>query len=414
MASVGQTSGGQIFTPAWAVKECLNMLPAKVWGDKNYCFYEPSAGKGAFLKEIRERVKWDSSRWRFVEKDAALFRGLDVFDNYNNSFFGDCLDDVGMREWAGKRNVVVVGNPPYMAPAASGAYQRPLYMEHLFYLLNDTRVSHLVFIIPAKWFGESPITDRYRKLFQAYPPELIRFFKDSKKVFPDAFIKGGVCFLYWRRDYRGDGVIDDGECQVSFKQRYDITITNAHAMNIVNKVFKKTELKYSFLKPFYRGWYGDTALFKRRAKETLDPNIPQIICHDGMLGAIKVYKDDVSLRGEGSVDRYKVCARSLHFIPTDARIKIIKNGEIVSDSYMTLKTFKYFCDAKDFKNYMMHPINQFLYFIRNYSSTCNQSFKWIPVIPKKDYKSLWDFYEITRFERDFIEKFNSAERHVRV
>lgn len=46
---------GEVFTPAWLVKDMCDLVPSKVWNNIESTFLEPSCGNGNFLVEIFDR-----------------------------------------------------------------------------------------------------------------------------------------------------------------------------------------------------------------------------------------------------------------------------------------------------------------------------------------------------------------------
>ena len=56
LSCLANLSSDEVFTPPEIVNNILDMLPEKLWNDKNAKFLDPSCKSGVFLREIAKRL----------------------------------------------------------------------------------------------------------------------------------------------------------------------------------------------------------------------------------------------------------------------------------------------------------------------------------------------------------------------
>jgi len=55
LTCLANLSNDEVFTPPNIVNQMLDLLPTKIWHDKNLTFLDPAAKSGVFLREIANR-----------------------------------------------------------------------------------------------------------------------------------------------------------------------------------------------------------------------------------------------------------------------------------------------------------------------------------------------------------------------
>ena len=127
---------GEVFTPAWLVKDMLNKLPEDVWTNPHLRWLDPCVGTGQFPSIIIEKLMDglidyepdEDKRHKHImenmiyvceiqEKSILIYKNL-FSPEYNlNIFHGSFLsEDFNFHmkhEWGIEKFDVIIGNPPY-------------------------------------------------------------------------------------------------------------------------------------------------------------------------------------------------------------------------------------------------------------------------------------------------------------
>lgn len=142
----------------------------------------------------------------------------------------------------------IVGNPPYQVmDGGHDASARPLY--HLFITLaKKIRPNYVSLITPSRWFSGGKGLNNFRD--EMLKDKRIRTLFDyphAVDCFPGVEIKGGVSYMLWDKDYRGDcevstydnGVIVSKMRRPLIEPGCDIFIRYNSAISILRKVKQK-------------------------------------------------------------------------------------------------------------------------------------------------------------------------------
>ena len=138
----------------------------------------------------------------------------------------------------------VVGNPPYQKMGGSGGTNDAPIFQHFCNAAFDLDAESVSMIIPAKWFaaGRENLLAGFRKrMLSESHLNVLKVFPNSREVFPNVEIKGGVCYFLQTKGYGGacNYAIKDGA--VTHEQKmaldsFDILIRDPRLAAIVKKV----------------------------------------------------------------------------------------------------------------------------------------------------------------------------------
>ena len=236
----------QIFTPKWVVKKMITTLEMKnpnIFKDKTMKFADLYVKSGLYITEIvkklneglkdeipgeEERIKW------ILENQVYACAPSDIIYNIVKNFiFTDShfssknLVKVDTVELASQDSLnaditkkfgdeevkfdVIIGNPPYQENdnghrdegAGKNASASPLYHK---FLLSSMEISNIqCFIIPGRWaFGAGKgLKDFSLKMLNDPSIQNFVYYQNSKEVFPDNDIKGGIAYFTRNTDHKG-------------------------------------------------------------------------------------------------------------------------------------------------------------------------------------------------------------------
>jgi hypothetical protein len=152
-----QYNTGQFYTPVAEVNMLLDKLPARVWRDASFRWFEPSFGEGVFLKEIIKRlmavhpIKHILEHMIYgVELDRENFYG---YVEYIEETYGRFKMNIDCENTLEKtydiKFDVIVGNPPYNSRDKSIRNSKILHQKFTEYSMDHLNEGgFLLFIIP--------------------------------------------------------------------------------------------------------------------------------------------------------------------------------------------------------------------------------------------------------------------------
>ena len=180
--------------------------------------------------------KAEYGRGGLLETHAYKFIHSQEFQTLSSDLFGENM-----------HFDVIVGNPPYqLSDGGFGTSAVPIYNKFV-EQAKKLEPSFLAMVIPARWFAggrglddfrESMLNDsRIRKIYD---------FPDSNDVFPGTQIKGGICYLLWERDNKGDvqvvnhdkGKVISSSIRKLLEPGADVFIRYNEGVSILKKVMK--------------------------------------------------------------------------------------------------------------------------------------------------------------------------------
>lgn len=313
---------------------------------------------------------------------------------------------------------VIIGNPPYqLSDGGSGPSAMPLYQK---FVMQAKKLNprYLSMIIPSRWFAGGKGLDDFRAemLADKHIRELVDF-ESSKDCFSGVDIAGGICYFLWDRD--NDGVCRitnvQGNDQISDQRwldEYPIFIRSNEAVKILRKVLaQETQFMDSVVlsqKPFGFRTYarGEDAPFAGSIKLLSSK------------GFGYVSREEVTKNADG-IDKYKVIVGRL--VPSNGELdvkpgegyrvmtntRILKPGEINTESYITLGIFDTEIEALNFNTYIKSKLPRFL--LRQAVSSVNINREVFKFVPRLDFTQTWTDeilyrkYGLTEVEIQYVE-----------
>lgn len=221
---------GVVFTPEKVIQQMLDDLPPHVWTDHKLKWLDPCCGMGQFPLAIYRRlmsglissIPSEKKRRRhiltkmlymaelnpvFAKKCKLALDPKDEFDLI--MFVGDSLK----MEFPSSFDVIVA-NPPYNLGAA------PLYHKFVEHFIDKSQC--VMMIIPSRWFSGGKGLDKFRSEMLARKDlVLLRHQVNSKRVFPDVNISGGVCYFLKDSLHNGLCKFNGGLVQLN---KYDVLV----------------------------------------------------------------------------------------------------------------------------------------------------------------------------------------------
>jgi hypothetical protein len=141
----------------------------------------------------------------------------------------------------------IVGNPPYQEIGGSGGTNDAPIFQHFCNLATNIKPYYISLIIPSKWFTggrESLLGDFRKRMLNSSKIERMIAYSNSRQLFSNVEIKGGVCYYLENTNYHGKceyTFITDSEIQSTIVDlsSFDLFVRNPKLEPIVAKVFKQ-------------------------------------------------------------------------------------------------------------------------------------------------------------------------------
>ena len=337
---------------------------------------------------------------------------------------------------------VVIGNPPYQEndngkrdDGAANASASPLYH---FFVENATKISQIqCFIIPARWIsGAGKGLGKFTK--QMVNSNNVRhfcYFTNSRDIFPDNEIKGGVCYFVRDNSYNDKANI---EVYYDKKREYSRRLLDEHNIGVfipykelsdtLLKVKKVSSLQdenlqqiVSVLKPyglrtdFFKNQekYGLPAVQQTRKKET---DIEILGLDMGRRVTRFVPYDYPIPTGENMVNSYKVFfayaygAGTLGEATSTPILGLPK--QICTETYLTIGNFKTEFEARSLINYIN---TRFFRALVSILKTTQHSTRTYRLVPMQNFTSASDIdwsKSIQDIDRQLYKKYGLSKEEI--
>ncbi len=313
---------------------------------------------------------------------------------------------------------VIVGNPPYqLSDGGNGVSAKPLF--HLFLQqakkLNPT---YLSMIIPARWYAGGKGLDTFRdEMLNDKRMKVLVDFESSKDCFAGVNIAGGVCYFLWEKNHNGDceiiNMLPTEEVRTTRPlNQFSIFIRANNAISIVNKVIAKATDTWNNHN-YPRNPFGFST--KERGKKQVSGNSVALLSSQGF-GYVKLSE---VVKNIDLVGKYKILIGRL--VPSNGELdvnpadgyrvitntRILKPGEIHTESYLMIGAFDTLKKAKNFDGFIKLLFPRFL--LRQAISSVNVTKECFQFVPFEDFQEEWTDeklykkYNISKAEIKFIE-----------
>lgn len=190
----------------------------------------------------------------FREGKANMWAPDDLINKIKNQpelFIKKVYDLVG-------KNVkinAIVGNPPYQDMGGSGgSNDAPIYQEFGM-IASKVNPRYVSLVIPSRWFavGRDNLIGEFRShMLNCGHVQRLVTYNNSRELFPNVEIKGGICYYLENSNYEGDCLytLINGEEKLSDRlmlNQFEVFIRDPRVARIVAKASATDEENLSFM-----------------------------------------------------------------------------------------------------------------------------------------------------------------------
>lgn len=332
----------------------------------------------------------------------------------------------------------VVGNPPYQDMGGSGgSNDAPIYQE---FDLSAEKLNplYISLIVPSRWFtsGRENLLGKFRdKMLTSGKIRKIVAFVNSRDVFANVEIKGGICY-FLESSYsakkciftlkNGDN-IDENQVELD---RFDVLIRNPKVADIISKHFNyKKDESVSTVESMISADtpFGIPSKPKENKKivfevvDTCDKNHTIALYYNEGTKRIKGYiQEETVTKNAQDIYKYKVFIPGAGGSGVDSKVLgnpiIVKPGSVCSQTYL-YAAFNSEYEAVSFAKYIQTRFLRFLVSaIKITQQASNKMYRFVPIqdfsqnsdidwsqsVAEID-QQLYEKYGLEQPERDFIE-----------
>jgi len=319
---------------------------------------------------------------------------------------------------------VIIGNPPYQLGESGGesvgSFAMPVYQR---FIESAKRLEprFLSMITPSRWFAGGRGLGEFRAemLADRHVRALVDF-PDSRDVFGDVDIAGGVSYFLWDVAWNGEcevttsGKAGKGPAMTRYLDEYDIFVRYNEAISILHRILGdgRGEVMSSRVAPIQP--------FSLRTNYRGAPSA------EGMSDPVRLYQNG----GQGFIERSRIPrntewvdqwkvflsgSASEHGGQTDStgtrrvfsRIIIGEPGTACTETYLVVDRFEDEVSAQNCAIYLRTKFVRFLVSLRTYTQHLySERFAFVPRLPMDRQwtdEQLYERYGLTESERSFIE-----------
>ena len=328
-----------------------------------------------------------------------------------------------IKEKAGNtKKIVAVGNPPYQeSDGGFGGSASAIYTYFAKALIDSLGIDEFVLVIPSRWFTSGKGTEEFRnKILKNKYIRLIQHFSYSKQIFPTVDILGGVCFLHYDSNYRGDTLFkcDGSEPKlVNFSENFDIILDDPMGYQLVQNIKKLWKGKFVSDVAWSGKPFGLRTFYFKKKSSLNSNNKHAVPCYSKGRKILYANKKDIT-KNSNKINEWKVVIPRAYApgsckgvrrvtLPKDQYF-IIPKGYIASETYNVIKTFKVRTEAENFLGYLKTDFARYFLGLRKVTQDIPKDrWNWVPLMDTKQSwtdKKLSQYFNLTKVEEEHINK----------
>lgn len=243
---------GEVFTPLNIIKEMIDTLPLHLFQNPNITFFDSCCGFGNFqfvlfkklmknlisIEDRKERAKHILEKMIYVseicEYNLEVYKY--IFQSHKYNLNVNCGDSLILKDMYFD---VILGNPPYNTEFNKGGAS-PLYNKFIMKYIYSCE--YLLFIVPSKWFsGGKGLQDFRNFMLSRRDIEYIKHFENSREIFKNVLINGGVNYFLKNSNYNGKIKINGEEISDDYdyliQRKYDSILKKISKYDKITKIY---------------------------------------------------------------------------------------------------------------------------------------------------------------------------------
>lgn len=330
---------------------------------------------------------------------------------------------------------VIIGNPPYqLSDGGFGASAMPIY-DQFVEQGKALAPRFLTMVIPSRWlFGGRGLDEFRKEMLTDSRVRVLVDYPDSRQVFQNVDVAGGICYFLWERDNPGECRVLEFEHGGEFSETVrplledgaEVFIRSNRALSILRKIMnvesgghvislpdlRRFDRQVSAQKPF------GLRTFFRGARERSESNDLMVLQSRGRAWASR---SEITV-GRDLIDKWKVFtskSSAEHAGQLDKNGQrrvlslsgVIPPGSVVTETYVLLGAYDSEAEARNCYSYVTTKFFRFL--IATRSSGQDLARSAYSFIPLQDFSKAWTDGELYSKYQLSDEEILTIERLIR-
>lgn len=335
--------------------------------------------------------------------------------------FKDLLDEQGSEVLMSKdfKFDVIIGNPPYQVSdgGGNGASAKSIYN---YFVENAVKLQprYITMITPSRWFAGGKGLDEFRNnMLHDNRIKIIHDFPEVADCFNNVSIKGGVSYILWDRNYKGDcsvyshkGSKEDVLVRPLLEKGCDVFIRYNQAITILHKVIAKHEPVMKEIVSS-RMPFGIPNTYKgEKTKQADDDLVIYVSGNDKEIkGSTAYISRNMILKGAEMIDWHKVyiskAGSGSDSFPHSILTKPFYGGPgtVCNESYLVIGEFTSEQECNNVIDYIKTKFFRFLVLLKK--TTQNAPRGVYGLVPQQDFTQSWTDEKLYR-------KYNLSEDEI--
>jgi len=369
---------------------------------------------------------WDKDgRCEYCGANKDSYGGEVDRESYAYPFIHDNFE----KEFGNMKFDVIIGNPPYQLSTNSSGHQAlPLYNKFI-EKSKELSPRYISMIIPSRWMkGGMGLNSFREEMIKDTRLKEIHDFQNSKDIFPELDIDGGICYFLWDNKHKSkvkyhytDMV---GHHDVSNRYlkvpMYSKVIRDSRQLSIISKSLTKTKNIFTSIVATGGSFGFNSYLFDEPERypnvTLLNEEKEDFLLIHGVTGKaggskrlIKYINEDSVIRNRESIYKYKLFFSKAYTSTSTVPPEVIRAGPgvISTDTFIKIGNFNTEEEMNNCLTYIKTKFFRALLFYNRHSLHISKnSFELIPL---QDFSKPWTDeelykkYKLTQEEIDYIE-----------
>jgi len=315
------------------------------------------------------------------------------------------------------KKIIAVGNPPYQENnGVFGKGSKAIYPYFMNKLIASNKIDIVKLVLPARWFSSMQGRPKAFRVGMVKDGRIktLTYFERSHDIFPTVRVQGGICFIHWDKNHRGQALFRyKNEAFSTDLAQFDIILDDPFFARIVNKILDSWDGEFIANQACSTEPFGIESFYFKRNEGASSESTDAIKCYTKGR-KINFIKRTTIKKNSDKIDDWKVAIPKAYapdygrFTLPPHQIFLIEKGAVCTGTYNILCSFKTKAEAEKLIAYLGTNFARYLLGLRKFNHDIPKDrWSWVPCLDlKKDWndEKLFAQFGLSKEEQEHIEK----------